>query len=67
LIVIPKQSAAGQKAKQLSDLEGKLKKTIDLKESSLRDFAICQINDLKSTLKRLFIDNDHDKYGCLFD
>lgn len=67
LIVIPKQPKDGQKAKQLSDLERKLKKTIDLKESNLLDFAICQINDLKPTLKKLFIDNGYDKYGCLFD
>ena len=67
LIAIPEQPKAGQKAEQLSDLETKLKEVIDLKESSLRDFAICQINDLKPTLKRLFINNGYDKYGCLFD
>lgn len=67
LIIIPKQPKDGQKAEQLSDLEKKLKKTIDLKESSLMDFAICQINDLKPTLKRLFINNGYDKYGCRFD
>jgi len=66
LIVIPKQPENGQKAEQLPDFEKKLKKTIDLKESSLKDFAICQINDLKPTLKRLFINNGYEKYGCYF-
>lgn len=67
LIVIPNQPENGQKAEQLPDLEKKLKKTIDLKESSLMDFAICQINDLKPTLKRLFINNGYKEYGHYFD
>ena len=67
LIVIPTQQECGQKAEQLTDLEKKLKKTINWKESNLKDFAICQIGDLKPTLKRLFIDNGYDKYGYFFD
>jgi hypothetical protein len=66
LIVIPNQPENSHKAEQLPDLERKLKRTIDLKESSLKDFAICQINDLKPTLKRLFINNGYNKYGCYF-
>ena len=67
LIVIPKQPEKGQKEHQLPNLEEKLKKTIDLKESSLKDFAICQIDALKPTLKRLFINNGYKEYGCYFD
>jgi len=67
LIVIPNQPKKGQKAEQLPDLEKKLKKTIDLKDSSLMDFAICQIDDLKPTLKRLFINNGYKEHGCHFD
>ena len=66
LIVIPKQPEKGQKKQQLPDLEEKLKKTIDLKGSSLKDFAICQDDVLKPTLKRLFINNGYDEYGCYF-
>ena len=65
--MIPTQQEGGQKAEQLTDLEKKLKKTINWKESNLKDFAICQIGDLKPTLKRLFIDNEYDKYGHFFD
>jgi hypothetical protein len=67
LIIIPKQKQEGQKAEQLSDLEAKLKQTIKLKTSSLMDFALCQIDYLKPTLRRLFISNGYDRYGCYFD
>jgi len=64
LVVIPKQKNDSQKDKQLPDLERKLKETIDFGRSNLRDFAFCQISDLRPTLKWLFESNGYDKYAC---
>ena len=48
LIVIP-----GQKKYQLENLQRKIKSSIKLERSQLKDFAICQISDFKETLKKM--------------
>ena len=48
LIVIP-----GQKKYQLENLQRKIKSSIKLEGSQLKDFAICQISDFKETLKKM--------------
>ncbi|WP_432703670.1 hypothetical protein ACRERI_08065 [Methanothermobacter thermautotrophicus] len=68
LITVPDQPREGQKSEQLSDLENKLKDIIDLesKYSNLKDFAICEISDLKKTLKELLENNGYRNYADNF-
>jgi len=65
LITVPDQPREGQKSEQLSDLENKLKDILDLesKYSNLKDFAICEISDLKKTLKELLENNGYENYA----
>ena len=54
LIVIPAHKKyPGQKKYQLEDLQRKIKSSIKLERSQLKDFAICQISDFKETLKKM--------------
>ena len=59
LVVIPEQPERGQKSLQINDLNEKFKGVLDLESeySNLKDFAICEINDLKPVLNKLLEKN----------
>jgi hypothetical protein len=64
LIVIPEQKANSQKDVQLPDVENKIKMNVNTRDSNIKDFAICESNDLMPTLRRLF---NNSKYSRFFD
>lgn len=56
LVVVPDQGGENsQKSKQISDLNEKFRGVLDLDSeySNLKDFAICEIRDIKPVLKNL--------------
>ncbi len=67
LIVIPQHPENSQKEDQLDDLRKKLKMTIDLRNSQLKDFDVCQIDNVKPTLRKLLNNNGYKNYGGLID
>lgn len=54
LIVVPDQPESGQKSVQIRDLNEKFKGVFDLNSeySNLKNFEICEFNDIKSTLEK---------------
>ncbi|HEC82256.1 MAG TPA: hypothetical protein ENI53_00015 [Thermoplasmatales archaeon] len=65
LIVIPNKKESNKKANQLKFLEKRLKESINLKNSRLKDFAFCQIKDFKNVLKNLLKRNGYESYANL--
>jgi len=55
LVVVPDQPEKGLKSVQIKDLNEKFKGVFDLDNeySNLKDFEICEFNDIKSALKKL--------------
>ena len=53
MIVIPDSKDREKKMAQLKDLRIKIKKTLRIEQSSLKDFSICQISNFGEDLSRL--------------
>lgn len=65
IVIPPHKKYPGQKKYQLEDLQRKIKSSIKLERSQLKDFAICQISDFKETWKKMIDESGNKRIKAL--